>query len=169
MRKSIVFVTAVLLAGCAPAPPPPVAEAPKTVDAAAEFRPLVEKIFAGWSTLDTSKVAQFYAKDAGLIFYDIAPLKYTGFEDYAKGFQAVSSGWKSMKLTMTEMQASKQGNIAWVTAIVDGEIEPKSGPAMKMQVRSSDVFEKRGEEWIIVHEHVSSPMPEPSPADAKKK
>jgi ketosteroid isomerase-like protein len=162
-------LTALFLAGCAAAPPP-AAEAPKTVDATAEFRPMVEKMLAGWASRDTSKVAPYYAKDAGLIFYDIAPLKYTGFDEYAKGFQAVSSDWKSLKLTLAEMQASRQGNVAWITYIADGEVEPKSGPVMKMQLRSTDVLEKRGEDWIVLHEHASIPMPEPPPGgDPKKK
>jgi ketosteroid isomerase-like protein len=38
---------------------------------------------------------------------------------------------------------------------------------MTMDVRISDVFEKRDGQWIIVHEHVSVPIPEPAPP-AKK-
>jgi ketosteroid isomerase-like protein len=40
---------------------------------------------------------------------------------------------------------------------------------MKGEARSTDIFEKRGNDWVIIHEHVSVPMPEPPPpAPAKK-
>jgi hypothetical protein len=38
----------------------------------------LEKLFTAWSDLDPAKAAPFYAKDADLTFFDIAPMKYNG-------------------------------------------------------------------------------------------
>ena len=151
------------LAGCGTAPTEPA----KSQDATSELKPIVEKVLAAWSTLDPKNPAPYYAKDAGLAFFDIAPLKYSGWAEYEAGFQKLASGWKSMKLTLhPDLQAARNGNIAWATYTATFEIEPKEGAAMKGDARSTDVFEKRGNDWIIVHEHVSAPMPEPPPPAA---
>ena len=55
--RALIAVLAVLLASCGPMAPA------KTEDATAELKPLMEKLMAYWATIDSSKVAQYYAKD----------------------------------------------------------------------------------------------------------
>jgi hypothetical protein len=45
----------------------------------------IQKIWDGWSTLDPANVAQYYATTGPHTFFDIAPLKYNSWEEYAKG------------------------------------------------------------------------------------
>ena len=168
MKKLYPCLLLALLAGCTTTPPEPAGNQ----DVTAELKPLVEKVLAGWATMDTKNVEAFYAKDAGLTYFDIAPLKYTGWAEYAKGFQQASSEWKSLKISVGEFQATRHGNIAWAVYTTPLELEPKAGPVLKATARGTDVLEKRGADWIIIHEHVSVPLPEPPPppaADSKKK
>jgi ketosteroid isomerase-like protein len=168
VRLLTVVALACLLAGCST---PPTA-APQTEDAAAQFRPIVDNMIAAWAALDVDKAGGYYAKDPGLLFFDVAPLKYSGWQEYAEGFKKAVSEWKTLKLTVgPDFTAWKQGNVAWAAYTLAFEIEPKTGEVMKSEGRCTDVFEKRGDQWLIVHEHVSAPMPEapPTPASAKKK
>jgi ketosteroid isomerase-like protein len=166
MKKALIAMLAVWLASCG-GPDAPA----KTEDATAELQPMMEKMIADWTTLDPSKAAQYYAKDAGLVFYDIAPLKYTGWQEYADGSKKVYATWKSIKWTMgPDFKAYKKGNIAWATFTSTFEITPNTGKVMKGEGRNTEVLEKRGKDWFIVHEHGSAPMPDtPPPPPAKKK
>ena len=166
MNRTVPFFLLLILAGCGSAP----TETLKSQDAVSELKPIVEKLLPAWATLDTKNPAPFYAKDVGLTFYDIAPLKYTGWADYEAGFRKIAGAWKSMKLTLNpDLQATRNGNIAWATYTATFEIEPKEGAVMKGEARTTDIFEKRGNDWVIIHEHVSAPMPEPPAAAAPKK
>ena len=157
MIKALPLLLLLTFVGCSSFAP----EAPKRQDAAAELKPVIEKVLAAWTSLDAKNPAPFYAKDAGLTFYDIAPLKYAGWAEYEAGFQKVAATWKSIKLSLnSDLQATRNGNIAWASYTVAFEIEPKEGAAMKGDARTTDIFEKRGNDWIIIHEHVSLPMPE---------
>ena len=44
----------------------------------------MQKIWDGWSTLDPANTAQYYATGPH-VFFDIAPLKYGSWDEYAKG------------------------------------------------------------------------------------
>jgi ketosteroid isomerase-like protein len=69
-----------------------------------------------------------------------------------------------------DFKAFKNGNIAWATFTSSFEITPKTGDVMKGEGRNTEVLEKRGNDWVIVHDHASSPMPDtPPPPPAKKK
>jgi len=53
----------------------------------ATFQSLIDAYCAAWSTLDANAPAKFYAKEDGLIFYDIAPFSYHGWKEYHDGVQ----------------------------------------------------------------------------------
>ena len=50
-----------------------------------ELRVLVPKIVASWETFDLAKIEPYYAADADLTYFDLAPLKYMtfGYSDFA--------------------------------------------------------------------------------------
>ena len=50
-----------------------------------EVRDTLQRLYTAWSDLDPAKAAPFYAKDADLVFFDIAPMKYTSWSEYVSG------------------------------------------------------------------------------------
>jgi ketosteroid isomerase-like protein len=122
------------------------------------------QVLAAWATMDPSKAAPFYAKDPGLIFYDIAPRKYSGWAEYAKGTTEMFKTVKSLTMKLNEdAQVHNAGSTVWTTATVDGEMVNNDGTRLKIDARWTCVWEKRGTDWLIVHEHFSMPLPEPPP------
>ncbi len=133
-----------------------------------DFQALMQKICEAWSSTDASGVAQYYAQEPGRVYYDITPLKYNGWQEYAAGYKKSMADYSSVKFILgTDARAHQRGNIAWGTATVRGELVRKDGTKETLEGRWTAIFEKRGENWIIVHEHFSVPLP-PPPAPAKK-
>jgi ketosteroid isomerase-like protein len=153
MKKILIVLASAWLAGCGDS------DAGKPKDASVLLRPHMEKVYSAWSTMNPSKPSMFYAKDAKLTFFDVSPFKYQGWQEFEDGFRKTADGWRSAQFTVAPgLQAMQAGNVAWVTYTLDYVIEPKTGDVMKGQARGTDILEKRGEEWMIVHEHVSVPM-----------
>ena len=75
---------------------PPKPAAKKSAAPPAPDHAYLQKIWDGWSTLDPANVAKFYATGPH-VFFDIAPLKYANWDEYAKGVTVVLSGYKSAK------------------------------------------------------------------------
>lgn len=116
----------------------------------------LQKIWDGWATLDPSNVAQFYASGPHT-FFDIAPLKYSSWDEYQKGVRQVLADFKSAKFTVNDAELHPAGNYVWGTAIIKEEMTHKNGKVDTGNFRWTMIFEKQGGKWLVVHEHVSLP------------
>ncbi len=136
-------------------------KAPAKTALAAEFKALIDQYYTAWSTLNPDKAAKYYAKDADIVFYDVAPLKYNSWAEYKAGvIKAFTETMSSGKLTpMDDLKVTQRGNIVWTTLTFHLSAKPKAGGAMELDCRHTAIWEKRGGKWLIVHEHVSAPLP----------
>ena len=159
--KTIVALTLILLVALAGATQ---AKSPtkKVRGVDAEFKKLIEEYYAAWSQLNADTPAKYYAKDADLIFYDIAPMKYNGWKEYHDGVQKhFFDTATSAKLTpnMNDLKVTRRGDVAWTTVTFHLSVKPKAGGAMELDARHTAIWERRNGQWQIVHEHVSVSLP----------
>jgi ketosteroid isomerase-like protein len=127
--------------------------------ASAPNKALLQKIWDGWSTLDVSKVSEFYATGPHT-FFDIAPLKYSSWDEYQKGVVNVLAGFKTAKFTVNDdADIHPAGEYYWGTATVQEDATLKSGKREMGTFRWTFIFGKQDGKWAIVHEHVSAPLP----------
>ncbi len=127
-----------------------------------DFKALMRKTLDAWETLDPANAASFYAKDEDNVYFDIAPLRYTGWAAYADGVKKNFPDLASVKFTTgDDVRIHPHGNLTWATASLHFDLTTKDGVAVSMDARWTVVWEKRGRDWLIVHEHVSAPLPSP--------
>jgi ketosteroid isomerase-like protein len=126
-----------------------------------EPRDLMPKIMHAWDNLNPANAAPYYAKDPQLVFYDDSPLKYTGWAEYARGVPKDFAGYKSFKTTLADDVAVHKvgGRFAWGTATWRADAVKLDNSTEIVFGRWTVLFEKRGDTWLIVHEHVSVPVP----------
>ena len=117
----------------------------------------LQKIWDGWATLDPANVAQFYAPGPNT-FFDIAPLKYSSWDEYQEGVKKVLAGYKSAVFMVNSDAAVHQhGDLVWTTATVKNDMTTKNNKHEMGNFRWTAVFEKQDGKWLIVHDHVSVP------------
>ena len=46
-----------------------------------EITTTLNRLYAAWSDLNPAKAAPFYAKDPGNVYFDVVPMKYTGWTE----------------------------------------------------------------------------------------
>jgi len=126
-----------------------------------DYKAMVQAEYDLWSTMDSAKVAPMFAPDADLIFFDITPLKYNGWAEYQKGVMKVFEPYQSMKCTVDEdVHGGRSGSTAWTAGTVACHAQKKDGGVDDMTLRTTEIWQKRGAKWLIVHEHASVPMKE---------
>jgi len=132
-----------------------------------DFKAKMKQVIAAWGTLDPGKAAPYYSKEANAVFFDIAPLKYVGWSAYAAGTAAMFSEWTSLTMAINDdVKIDRHGDVAITTATGRAEFVGKDGSKGALEWRSTLVWKKTGKEWLIAHEHFSTPLPEPAPAAA---
>ena len=126
----------------------------------ATFRKLIDGYCAAWSTGDPNNAAKYYAKEDGLIFYDVAPFSYNGWKEYDVGVRKeFLDQVQSISLTAgKELKATRHGNIAWTTVPMHLSAKMKDGKTIDTPVRYTGIWEKKGKNWVLVHEHLSAPL-----------
>jgi ketosteroid isomerase-like protein len=126
----------------------------------ATFRKLLDSYCAAWSSGNPDNAAKFYAKEDGLVFYDLAPFSYHGWKEYRVGVQKqFFDNASAAKLTAgKDLKVSRRGNIAWMTVPMHISLTTKDGKTSETEVRYTGIWEKRGAAWLLVHEHLSVPM-----------
>ena len=132
----------------------------KPVDAKAAVKASMKKIWETWSTKDVKAVSAFYAKDVDAVFFDVAPLKYKSWAEYEKGVQNILTQYKTIMLSLNDdAQVHMSGSTAWGTATISADFVDKDSKSTKSQIRWTVIWQKRGGKWLVVHEHVSEPLP----------
>jgi ketosteroid isomerase-like protein len=126
----------------------------------ATFRKLIEGYCAAWSSGNPDNAAKFYAKDDGLIFYDLAPFSYKGWKEYSEGTHELFEGnVESLSLTPEkDLKVTRHGNIAWMTISMHALAKLKNGSSIDTEVRYTGIWERRAGTWVLVHEHLSAPL-----------
>jgi ketosteroid isomerase-like protein len=125
----------------------------------AKFRKLIDELCVAWSTGNAEAPAKFYAKDSGLVFYDVAPFSYHGWKEYHDGVQKeFLDNAANIKLTAgPDLKATRRGMIAWTTVPMHLTEKTKDGKTIEMDLRYTGIWEKRGASWVLVHDHLSAP------------
>ncbi len=126
-----------------------------------DFNDLIKRYYAAWNTMNPDNASFLYAQDADLVFFDIAPLKYSGgWREYRNNFKKnVAPGFSSLTLTpYNDMKIKRSGNMALTTLTFHLAAKQKDGGALDFDARHTIVWEKRGGQWLIIHEHVSKPL-----------
>ena len=122
----------------------------------------MQKILDAWASMNTETVAKYYDHAPSDVFYDVAPVKYNGWAEYAAGVKQLSGTLNSIKFTANDDAAvHRAGNLIWGTVTVKTVMTDKAGKTTNLDCRWTIVWEKRGANWVIVHDHFSAPLPEP--------
>ena len=126
----------------------------------ATFRKLIDAYCAAWSTGNADSPARFYAKEDGLVFYDIAPFSYHGWKEYHEGVKKeLLDNMASGTLTAgKDLKVRRHGTVAWTTVPMHFSEKTKDGKNVEVDIRYTGIWEKRASGWVLVHEHLSAPL-----------
>ncbi len=124
-----------------------------------EFKSLIDRYYTAWNTGNPDNAAPLYAQENDLVFYDLTPLKYTGWAEYDRGVRQVFASFASAKFTpQQDLKVTRRGTVAWTTVTWHLSGKKKTGEAVELDGRHTAIWENRGGKWLIVHEHFSAPL-----------
>jgi len=123
----------------------------------------LQSIWDGWTAADLDKQGLFYAQGPGHLFFDVAPLKYTSWDDYKAGVAPSMKDAPKVTYTLNDdIQIHPEGKITWVDGTLEMGGTTPQGQKESIPLRWTAVLEQQDGRWVIVHEHVSASA-EPPP------
>jgi ketosteroid isomerase-like protein len=125
-----------------------------------EFKDLIESNYAAWNDRNPEALSKFYAKDADLVFYDALPLQYKSWSAYQTGIKKnILDKMPQFKIAANDdLHVTRKGDIAWTTFTWHLWAKLEDGTPIESDGRQTDIWEKRNNTWLIVHEHISEPV-----------
>jgi ketosteroid isomerase-like protein len=86
-------------------------------------------------------------------------MQYTGWAEIAAAVPTAFADYCSLKLTLgDDLRVHRTGDLAWATATWHGDLTKENGGTDHLEGRYTAVLEKRGQAWLLVHEHLSVPL-----------
>lgn len=125
-----------------------------------------DRYFAAWSahmTFDVSQSeapASLYSSDPEILIYD------PGSQLVLQGWSALRDWRLSLYRPLDRFSLKLRGNVcawkrqdfAWTTFLVEIALTTTTGIQRQFLGRQTDILEREGNEWFIVHEHLSIPF-----------
>ena len=96
-----------------------------------------------------------WSKDA--LWFDIPPFASRGVQPALKFFDKVFGTFESCKVDILETDTVVNGSMGIVCTIQRVNVVLKNGGTKLLLVRETDCFEKRDNEWQLIHQHASVP------------
>ena len=157
----VLLALALPLAAQTSAPPAKASAKNGAASAAAVDRAYLQSIWDGWGSANLDQQGQFYVQGPNHLFFDVAPLKYSSWEEYKAG--VAPSLQDAPKVTYTvndDIQIHPAGNITWVDGTLTMAGTTPQGK-QSLLLRWTAVLEQHDGRWLIAHEHVSAPAEPP--------
>jgi uncharacterized protein (TIGR02246 family) len=126
----------------------------------AAIQALEDTFNEGFNAKDVDKVMSVYAPGKQLFVFDVVtPREYKGWDAYKTDFVSLFASFPGpMKNTILEQTIHVVGSLAYGHNIQSGEFTGKDGAAVKIVVRTTDIYRKIDGKWLIVEEHNSVPI-----------
>jgi uncharacterized protein (TIGR02246 family) len=124
------------------------------------IRALEDRFAAAFSAKDVDAIMKLYVPDESLIVFDVVPPRqYVGANAYRKDWQDFLGGMKGpLKFEISDLKIGVAGKLAYSHSFQHFTGTDTKDQPVDMTVRVTDVYRKVGNNWLIVHEHVSVPV-----------
>jgi uncharacterized protein (TIGR02246 family) len=123
----------------------------------AAVKAVINKVAEAYATRNIDTLLACFAPDPDAIMYGTgADEKRTGRAEVKTQAERDWAQSESSRINYETVLVSAAGSVAW--AAVDGAFQVKAGgQEFEMPARITYVLEKRGDQWLIVHSHFSTP------------
>lgn len=135
-----------------------VSTAPARADAKADIKALEDRFAAAVMAGDVDAIMKVYAPEI-FVFDVVPPRQYVGAAAYRKDWQEFVAMFNGpITLEISDLDIAAGDDLAYSHSIQHVAGSDKKGNKIDLTVRVTDVYKKTGDNWLVVHEHVSVPV-----------
>jgi ketosteroid isomerase-like protein len=126
----------------------------------AAIRSVITDVFGNWSAMRPDANDPHYVADDGAVLYDVAPMKDVGFAAQKQRLRLLFAQFERFDMRPNDdLTVRGRTGMAWVTTTWRATIQMQGGQTIRHEGRATFVLELRDERWLVVHDHLSVPLP----------
>ena len=92
--------------------------------------------------------------------------RLTGWEAVRESWDAIFRNTVEMRFTITDVRVEVRGDLAWVVC-TENILSEARGNLAVTAILATNVFERRGPDWLMVHHHASHILAAPGARDTE--
>ena len=132
-------------------------------DAAAEVEEANARFYRAFESLDLAEMDRMWAHDEHVRCIHPGWCQLDGWDAVRQSWEAIFRGSEEMRFSIGRVDARVSGDLAWVTC-TENILSDTRGQLTVTTLLATNVFERRGDEWLMVHHHASHVLAPASPA-----
>jgi len=127
---------------------------------AAEIVQSVEQWAAAVRSCNVDRIMSHYLKSEDIVLFDaIPPLEYRGWTAWQKNWRDSLAGIRQIdRWELSGIRARASGDLGYCSAKWRLEMTTQDGGKVALDGRLTQVLQKIGGKWKVIHEHMSVPM-----------
>jgi ketosteroid isomerase-like protein len=129
-------------------------------DDEAKIEALEDTFAAAFNTKSVDAIMKAYVPDESLVVFDVVPpQQYVGANAYRKDWEDFFAAFQGpLKFEITDLHVVTDGTLGYGHSIQHVSGTDAKGQPIDLVVRVIDACRKVGNDWLILHEHVSVPV-----------
>jgi ketosteroid isomerase-like protein len=133
-------------------------------DEVAEVEEANARFYRAFESLDLAEMDRVWAHGEHVRCIHPGWCMLDGWEAVRQSWEAIFRGSQEMRFSVGSVQARAAGDVAWVTC-TESILSDTRGNLTVTTLLATNVFERRGSDWLMVHHHASHVLtPEPPSA-----
>ena len=134
-------------------------------DDAAEVEEANARFYRALESLDISQMDRVWSHGDHVRCIHPGWCLLSGWDAVRQSWEAIFGDSSEMRFSISDVDAHVDGDLAWVTC---GEniLSHARGQIAVTTLLATNMFERRGGDWLMIHHHASHTMPARPPGEA---
>jgi hypothetical protein len=121
-----------------------------------------QRFYRAFESLDLAEMDQVWAHGDHVACVHPGWHRLHGWDAVRGSWAAIFQGTTEMRFTVTDVRAELRGELGWVHC-TENILSETRGHLAITAILATNVFERRGERWLLVHHHASHVLSPPDP------
>jgi ketosteroid isomerase-like protein len=113
-----------------------------------------ERFYRAFESLSLAEMEPLWAHGAHVACVHPGWPRLVGWEAVRDSWDAIFRNTLEMRFTVTDVQVEVRGDVAWVIC-TENILSEARGNLSVTAILATNVFERHGDDWLMVHHHAS--------------
>jgi len=124
-----------------------------------------ERFYRAFESLSLAEMEPVWLHEARVACIHPGWPRLLGWDAVRQSWDAIFGNTREMRFTLTDVRVEVCGDLAWVLC-TENILSETRGSLAVTAILATNLFERHGDEWLLVHHHASHVLAPPASPEA---